>query len=70
MNLINGQPDHDHILGQALVLVPTVDTYVEWHYIEHFRVNKCQHFEEMGRTLWSIMVPSNALKGFTRAPCE
>ena len=56
-------------MGQSLVLVPTIDTYVEWHYIDHFSANKCQHFEETGRTLWSALVPSNKLKGFPSVPC-
>ena len=55
--------------GRALVLVPTVDTYVEFRYIKYFSANKCQHFEGMGRTLWSVLVLSNALKGLPSAPC-
>ena len=65
-----GQPDYHRILGWSLVLVPTVGTYVEWHYIDNFSANKCQHFEGTGRTLWSVMVPSNALKGFPSVTCE
>ena len=64
-----GQPDHHRILGQALVPVPTIDTYVEWHDIDHFSANKCQHFEGTGRILWSVLVPYNALKGFRSVPC-
>ena len=57
-------------MDQALVLVPMVVFNVEWHHIDYFSVNKCQHFEGTGRTLWSIMVPSNALKGFPSVPCK
>ena len=57
------------ILGRALLLVITVGTYVEWHYIDQFSVNKSQNFEGTGRTIWSVLVPSNALKGFHSVPC-
>ena len=60
---IHGQSDHHRILDRYIVLVPTVDTYVEWGCIEHFSANKYQNFEETGRTLWNIIVPSNPLKG-------
>ena len=29
-------------LGLALVLFPTVGTYIEWHYIENFSTKKCK----------------------------
>ena len=45
-------------------------TYVEWHYIDNFSTIRCQHFEGTGRTLWSVLVPSNALKGFPSVPYE
>ena len=67
---IYGQPDYHHILGQALVLVPTIGTYVECHYIDTFNLNKCQHFEGTGCTLWNFLVPSNVLKVFPSVPCE
>ena len=66
---IFGQPDYHRILGRAIVLFSTVGTYKEWHYIDHFSTNKFQHFEGTGRTLWSVLVPSNALKGFPSVPC-
>ena len=30
--------------GKAVVLVPTIGTYVELHYIDDFSANKNQHF--------------------------
>ena len=63
-----GQPDYHCIFGWALVLAPNVGTYVEWHYIDYFSANKCQNFEWTGRTLCSVLVPSNALKGFPSVP--
>ena len=67
---IVGQPDYHRILGQDLVLVPTLGTYIEWHYINHFSANKFQHFEGTGRTLWSVLVPYDASEGFPSVPCE
>ena len=52
------------------ILVPTVDTYVDWHYIKHYIAIKCQKFEVTGRTLWRVLVPSNASEGFPSVPCE
>ena len=66
---IFGQPDYHLIFGQALVLVPTVGTYVEWHYIDHFSANKCHHFEGKGHNLWRVLVSYNASKGFPNDPC-
>ena len=70
MTLINGKPDHHHILGRYLVLVPTIGTYVEWYYIENINTNNCHHFELTVHTLWSVLVPSNALEGLPSVPCE
>ena len=56
--------------GQSLLLVPTIFTYVKFCYIEHFSVKRYQNFEGMGRSLWIVMVLSNALKGFTNIPYE
>ena len=67
---IFGQTDYLRILGQSLVPVTTVGTYIEWHHINHFSANKCQHFEGTGRTLWIVLVPYNAFKGFPSVPCE
>ena len=70
MILINGQPDHNRILDRDQLLVTTVGTYVEWHYIEHFSANKCQNFKWRGLTLWGVLVPYNVMKGFSSVPCE
>ena len=51
--------------GRDLVLVLTVGTYVEFCCIKHFSAKKCHHFEGMGRYLWSVMLLSNKLKGFS-----
>ena len=67
--LINGQPGHNRIYSQSLVLFPTKVTYVELCYIEHFSANKSDKFEGIGLTLWSVMVIYNALKGFQIVPC-
>ena len=50
--------------GEPLVLGPNVDAYVKYDKFEHFSASKCQHFERMARTLWSLLVQSNALEGF------
>ena len=50
-------------------LVPTIVTYVELRYIEHFSSNRCQHLKGLGRALWNVLVISNALKGFPSVPC-
>ena len=67
---MNGQPDHHQILSRTLLLVPTVRSNLEWHYIKHFSVNKCQLFEGTGHNLWIILVPYNALKVLPSVPCE
>ena len=54
---------------RSLVLGPPVDTYVKYDKFEHFSASKCQHFERMARTLWSLLVQYNALKGFPSVPC-
>ena len=54
--------------GQDLALVPTIGSSVELYYIEHFSVNKCKKFEGTVRTLSSVMVLSNKLKGFPSVP--
>ena len=54
--------------GQPLVLGPTVDTYAKYNEFEHFRESKCQHFERTKRTLWSLVMKSNGLKGFPIVP--
>ena len=55
--------------GRPLVLGPTVYTYVKYDHFEHFRASKCQHFERKAHTLSSLMMQSNALKGFPSVPC-
>ena len=47
---------------QALVLAPTVGTYVELGYIKHFSMKHYHHFEGVVRTLWSLLVTSNTLE--------
>ena len=56
-------------LGQSLVLGPTVYTYVKYDESEHFSASKCQNFEWTERTLWSLLIQYNALKGFSSVPC-
>ena len=53
---------------QPLALGPTVDTYVKYDQFEHFIPSKCQHFERITCTLWSLLVQSSALKGFPSFP--
>ena len=65
-----GKTERDSIWDRSLSLVTSVGTYAEWHYIEHFSVNKCQNFEGTGHTLWRFMVPSNTFKGFLSVTCE
>ena len=55
--------------GKPLVLGPTVDTYVKYDSFKHFRDSKSQHFERTACTLWSLLMQSNALKGFPSVPC-
>ena len=50
--------------GWTLVLGSPVDTYAKYDQFEHFRAIKCQHFERTALTVWSLLVQSNALKGF------
>ena len=45
-------------------------TYIEWYCINCFSAKFFHHFEGMGHTLWSVLVPSNGLKGFPSVPCE
>ena len=54
---------------QPLVLGLTVDTYVKYDRFENFRMSKCQHFERMAHTLWSLMMQSNVLEGFPSVTC-
>ena len=63
-----GKPNRHRILVQALLLDPTEGTYIEWHYNKHCSMSKCQNFEGTGGTLWTVLVPSNALNGFQSAP--
>ena len=54
---------------QTLVLGPTIDTYVKYNQFKHFIVSKCQHFEQIARTLWILLVQSNAKKVFPSVLC-
>ena len=55
--------------GRPLVLGTTVNTYVKYDQFEYFNASKYQHFERTAHTLWSLLVPYNALKGFPSVPC-
>ena len=53
----------------ALVLVYIVGTYVELLYLEKLILKKCQKFEGVLCTLWSVIVTSNILKDLPYVPC-
>ena len=67
------QPEHwsnvnmEVFQGQFLVLGPTIGIYVELRYIK--KAKKYKQIEDMGHTLWTFMVLSNALKGFPSFTC-
>ena len=55
--------------GWPLVLGLTIYTYLKYDQFKTFSANKCQKFGRTARTLWSVMVPYNTLKGFPSVPC-
>ena len=42
--------------GKTPVSVLTIGTYIEFYYIEVFSANKCQNFEGVSLTLWSLIL--------------